>query len=353
MSRRAILKSIGLVGLAAASGLHSLEYAQASTLALEPQTSRWSGQPIGRVSSAFMNLRADPTTDGEIIGSVVQDDLIRVRRVVPGQTVYKHNGLWLETKRGYVYSSFVQPVWYHLPNVPEDDLGPGRWAQLTVPFTDAYWEPDSRDPDRWVDRFYYGSALRVRELVLGEDGMLWYKVEELYQDFHVRATHLRLIPTNELTPLATDVDPNDKWIEVDLARQSLTCYEGDTPVFSHLVSTGLPEFATPPGTHYVFDKRLSERMVGGRAADDEITDRYNLGGVPFTCYITDNWVALHGCYWHNDYGMQRSRGCINLPSDAARFIWRWTTPAISEADLNRFFVRPSNRTDGTRVEVIG
>ncbi|NDJ33513.1 MAG: L,D-transpeptidase [Chloroflexi bacterium] len=344
MSRRAVLKSIGLIGLAAAAGAQP-----AAAQTLTPETSRWSGQPLGRVSSAYMNYREAPSTDADIVGNALQDDLVRVRRAVPGQTVYRHNNLWLETARGFLYSSFVQPVWYHLPNTPVSELGGGRWAQVTVPYTDAYWDPDGRDEARWVDRFYYGSTIRVTELVAGADGLMWYKARELYQSFHMRATHLNLLDEDALTPLSPEVDR--KWIDVNLSQQVLTCYEGDTPVFSHLVSTGLSDYATPTGTHYVFDKRLSERMVGGRAADDEISDRYNLGGVPFTCYITGDWVAIHGCYWHNDYGIPRSHGCINLPNDAARFVWRWTTPAVADESLDDLFVRGSYHREGTRVEV--
>jgi lipoprotein-anchoring transpeptidase ErfK/SrfK len=191
----------------------------------------------------------------------------------------------------------------------------------------------------------------VTETITGEDGYIWYKVRELYQSFHIRATHLRIMAEDELTPLSPEVPPEEKHIEVNLSQQALTAYEYGEPVLAHMVSTGLPQHATPPGTFYVHDKRLSERMVGGSAADEDQSDRYNLGGVPFTAYFTGNWVALHGCYWHNDYGIPRSRGCVNLPTEASRFLWRWTTPAITPDMLDTMFVRPRNRTDGTRVEV--
>jgi hypothetical protein len=166
----------------------------------------------------------------------------------------------------------------------------------------------------------------------------------------MRATHLRLIPDEDLMPLSPEVAPQDKWIEVDLAQQILIAWEGDIPVFAQRVSTGLPGYATPEGTHYIFDKRISERMVGGLASSEEFGDYYNLPGVPFVCYFTAEWVATHGTYWHNDFGQPHSHGCVNVPGYAAKWLWRWTTPYVAGPDLNQFYVRPEYRTEGTRVK---
>ncbi len=343
VSRRTILKSIGLIGLAAT--YPRIVRAQDEVIAFPP---RWNGEPLGRITGAYMNARAEPSTDAEIVKEMHQDDLVRIKRLVKGQTVWLHNDLWLETKYGYLYSSFVQPMWYHLPNSPQPELGDGRWAELTVPYSDAYWDPDDSDPEQFVSRMYYSSTFRVVELVTGRDGKSWYRIKELYQTYYMRATHLRLIPDEDLQPLSPDVAPEDKWIEVNLSQQTLIAYEGDQAVFAHYVSSGLPGHGTPEGIHHVFDKRISERMVGGRAASEEDSDHYNLAGVPFVCYFTIDWVALHGCYWHNDYGQQRSHGCVNLPADAARWLWRWTTPY---ADLDALYFRPEFHTDGTLVVV--
>lgn len=345
VSRRAVLKSIGLVGLGSLAAGKRLA-AQGEDL--PPLPPRWQGQPLGRVASAYMNARSEPTTDAEIVSELRQDDIVRVRRLVTGQTVYLHNDQWLETEHGYLYSSFVQPMWYYLPNRPQSDLGDGRWAEVTVPYSEAYWDPDPRDEEQWVDRVYYGAVFRVTGLVEGVDGRSWYRVKELYQSYYVRATHLRLIPDAELSPISPEVDPRDKHIEVNLAKQLLVAYEKDKPVYAHLVSSGLPGHGTPEGIHYIHDKRISDRMVAGAAASDEDADRYNLGGVPFVCYFTAGWVATHGTYWHNDYGIPRSHGCVNLPPYAARWIWRWSTPY---ADLDALYYRPATLLEGTRVMV--
>jgi lipoprotein-anchoring transpeptidase ErfK/SrfK len=175
-------------------------------------------------------------------------------------------------------------------------------------------------------------------------------VEELYQKFYMRATHMRLVPERELTPISPDVPGDEKWIEVDLMKQLLVAWEGETPVYAHRVATGLKDHGTPDGTFYIFDKRISERMVGG-AASDEDSDYYNLAGVPFVCYIHKDWVAIHGTFWHNDYGQVHSHGCINVPPYASRWVWRWSAPIVEGLDLERFYVRPATYNGGTRVVV--
>jgi len=364
-SRRAILKSIGLVGLGSVTlfrpdALDRIIAVKAEELAgSKPydqqfrMPSRWQGEPIGRITGEYMNARVEPSVDADVATQLYQDDLVRVRRVVEGQTVYLHNDLWLETSVGYFYSSFVQPIWYQLPNTPvsREEIGLGRWVELTVPYSDAYWatEETGKASDNFVGRMYYGTTHRVIGVEEdGRDGKTWYRVKELYGEYWMRATHLRMIPDYELTPISADVDPRDKLMVVDRGAQTLTAYEGENVVFEHFVSTGRPGKATPDGTFHVVDKRISERMVGGTAANEEDSELYNLAGVAFVCYFTWDWVATHGCYWHNDYGQVRSSGCVNLPADAARWIWRWTTP---HPPLDEFYYRPENATEGTKVVV--
>jgi L,D-transpeptidase catalytic domain len=336
-----VLKSISLVGLALAPFQHVAARARATGEPVFPK--RWNGEPLGRIAGKYQNARAQPNVDADIVTSLNEHDVVRVRRVVEGQHVFLNNNLWLETSHGYLYSSFVQPVDYFLPQIPRTDLGQGLWAEVIVPYTDAYWVPGV-NPDRLVSRQIYSSVFFVSALVTGTDGKQWYQVDELYESYYMRATHLRIISPDEMTPLSPDVDKRDKRIEVNLADQTLIAYEKDTPVFAQLVSSGVPDHPTPTGRFYVNDKRPGTRMIGG-AGDD---DHYDLPGVPFVCYFTYEFAATHGCYWHNDYGNVRSHGCVNLPPAGARWIWRWTTPV---ADYHSQFVQPQTGYDGTKVFV--
>ena len=56
---------------------------------------------------------------------------------------------------------------------------------------------------------------------------------------------------------------------------------------------------------------------------------YELYGVPWVSYFTESGIAIHGTYWHNDFGLPRSHGCINMPIDAARWIYLWSQPSLA------------------------
>jgi len=79
-------------------------------------------------------------------------------------------------------------------------------------------------------------------------------------------------------------------------------------------------------------KMPSRHMVGG----ENNNDRYDLPGVPWCTFFTSKGAAIHGAYWHNDYGRRRSHGCVNVTIDAARWIYCWANPyAGYEESLHR------------------
>lgn len=63
---------------------------------------------------------------------------------------------------------------------------------------------------------------------------------------------------------------------------------------------------------------LSNITITGGAGDDE----YFLPAVPYVMYFHGNY-GLHGTYWHNNFGQPMSHGCVNLPTDAAQWLFNW------------------------------
>jgi lipoprotein-anchoring transpeptidase ErfK/SrfK len=103
-------------------------------------------------------------------------------------------------------------------------------------------------------------------------------------------------------------------IAVDTYEQSLGVYRGGQLMFATLVSSGSRYFPTPPGTFSVWAKFTHGRMTG--AYFDDRRDYYFLEDVPWIMYY-DGDRALHGAYWHDNFGIRASHGCVNLsPRDA-------------------------------------
>ena len=114
--------------------------------------------------------------------------------------------------------------------------------------------------------------------------------------------------------------PGAKWIDVNLTTQTLIAYEGDWPVFRSLISAGLPRTPTPVGSYKVFTKLVKDDMRGGSVAAG---DAYFLPAVPYVMYFLEGGYAIHGTYWHSNFGNPMSRGCVNLTPENAKWLFEW------------------------------
>ncbi|MCK6593516.1 MAG: L,D-transpeptidase [Polyangiaceae bacterium] len=119
-----------------------------------------------------------------------------------------------------------------------------------------------------------------------------------------------------------------KWIDVSILNQTLVAYEGEKPVYVTLVSTGADGLGDPKKTHstvqgtfLIHTKHISVTM------DGENGEEFDFRDVPFVQYFTEGF-ALHGAYWHDDFGTPRSHGCINLAPVDAAWLFNWTTPEV-------------------------
>jgi LysM repeat protein len=106
-----------------------------------------------------------------------------------------------------------------------------------------------------------------------------------------------------------------RWIDVDLSSQSVRAYEGNAVVKSMIVSTGTARYPTPVGRFKIYAKYPSVTMSG---------PGYYLTGVPHTMYFYGGY-ALHGTYWHNNFGHPMSHGCINLTKADAAWLYSWAS----------------------------
>ena len=124
---------------------------------------------------------------------------------------------------------------------------------------------------------------------------------------------------------------NVRWIDVGIINQVLILWEGQRPNYVTLVSTGRDGLgdpqqtrSTPQGTFRIYQKHVTATM------DSELADEeFELRDVPWVMYFKGGY-ALHGAYWHDDFGRARSHGCVNLSPIDARFVFQWTGPQVPE-----------------------
>jgi hypothetical protein len=155
---------------------------------------------------------------------------------------------------------------------------------------------------------------------------------------------LRVPRISTRPPAVGDAEP---WIDVELATQTLVAYLGDKPVFATLVATGVgtegSPLSTPKGIHRIRAKLLAATMDN---LDHTGVAPYSYEEVPFTQYI--GRVALHGAFWHDQFGSPRSHGCINLTLADAEWLFAFTLPTVAEGETE---VAATERRPGTVVRV--
>jgi lipoprotein-anchoring transpeptidase ErfK/SrfK len=130
-------------------------------------------------------------------------------------------------------------------------------------------------------------------------------------------------PTSEYVPPAdTDRDEpiastgnGGRWIDVNLSQQMVYAYEGDTVVNSFVVSTGVAGTPTVTGRYKIYVKVRMQDMSG---------PGYHLRDVPYVMFFYGDY-GLHGTYWHNNFGVPMSRGCVNLTIDDAAWLFSWAS----------------------------
>ncbi len=123
------------------------------------------------------------------------------------------------------------------------------------------------------------------------------------------------------------VGPTDRWIDVDIEQQVLVAYEGATPMFATLVSTGKNTKAsqTPIGTFQLWVKLAYSDMDDIDRTD--IPKNYSIQDVPWVQFFKGSY-GFHAAFWHNDFGHRRSHGCINLSPEDARYLFTFTQPIL-------------------------
>ena len=122
-----------------------------------------------------------------------------------------------------------------------------------------------------------------------------------------------------LADISANPASSGHWVDVNISRQQVTAYDGSTPIKTVLVSTGTRRHPTVVGTFHVWLMLRSTTMSGGSYARG---DHYHLRGVPNVMYFYRGY-ALHGTYWHHNFGHPMSHGCVNLTIDDSAWFYEF------------------------------
>jgi lipoprotein-anchoring transpeptidase ErfK/SrfK len=130
------------------------------------------------------------------------------------------------------------------------------------------------------------------------------------------------VEARKVAQVVIDITPPDgvttnRWIDVNLAEQTLAVYDNSELVFATVIASGLEPFWTKPGLFQIYQKKETETM-----RNNDPSDFYYLDNVPWTMYY-DGARALHGAYWRTRFGYPQSHGCVNLSVGDAHWLFNW------------------------------
>lgn len=183
-----------------------------------------------------------------------------------------------------------------------------------------------------------GMVFKVIDAVM-EGSRIWYKVgsdgiikypERITSDWYVASDVVRPFEDEGMVETTAGLDASSaKRIVVDRSEQMLYAYENGELFMQEPISTGLDLTPTPRGTFWIYLKTPDRYMQGPLPG---ISDQYyDLPGVPWDLYFTFQGGAIHGAYWHDNFGQPWSHGCVNLPVDKVEELYHWAdlgTPVI-------------------------
>lgn len=314
---------------------------------------------LGRVAEEmdkFINMRTQPSSEAPEAGQLPGDTIVEWLRETVGYTPYR-NQRWVETPQGYIWAPLLQPV-KNVPNTPLETLpdtggGPGLWMQVTVPYVEAQLEnvnPLGFRVTYLVEnfmpiRFYYGQVLWADGIRTMDQGVE-YHIRELHgsrgDQFWAPAQAFKPIYPEDASPISPETE--NKQIVINLARQTLSCYEEGREVYFCRVSTGRfgEDTETPSGDYLrVFMKFMSTHMEGGATGAG-----YDLSGIGWVTFIATGGIAIHSTYWHNNFGERTSAGCVNVTPEDAEFVFRWSAPQVP------YYPGKLDQIAGTSVRVV-
>ncbi len=370
LSRRDFLKLTSL-------GLGALAFnpfkPQRSPLAL-PQFP--AGDQLGRVFGKT-DIHTEPSFNAPSVKTLYDDEIVVWQQEVITRGALDPNIInqrWAKTPEGYIYAPSLQPV-KNVPTAPVTAIPNGQlgfWAEVTVPYVDLRLEGAAASPhmkflleNGFPLRLYYSQVVWIDQLAQA-DGLVYYRFNEnggrpagmtggSYGDLlWGEASAFRPLTVDEIAPIHPDVDPVLKKVIVDSTEnyQTLSCLEGGDEVYFCRVSTGqrrdsfgnqVTEYLTPVGEHTTWRKSISIHMSGGTTGTG-----YDTPAVSWSTLFSGEGYAIHAAFWHNNFGVPRSHGCVNCQPEDAKWIFRWATPlnSLTEGD-----VVSQGLTNGTHVIV--
>lgn len=203
----------------------------------------------------------------------------------------------------------------------------GQQLRVSARVSPAEWDPEKAAQPKLADTIYVVTAddtladiaaqfdVTEQELLIA-NGLPHANFIWVGQRLRIYKPEPAAAPAPQVNPIVAAPADGYRYIEVNLTNQTLTAWQGDAAVLHTSVSTGTSATPTVTGRFSVGTKYTAQHMSG---------PGYSLPGVPWVMYFYGGY-AIHGTYWHNNFGTPMSHGCVNMRTDEAAFLYNWAPP---------------------------
>lgn len=213
----------------------------------------------------------------------------------------------------------------------------GWWGEINTNGISVRKRPDAASEK--VGTLSSMNRVKIVKEVFGEligENNLWYEIDggkypNSYVFSELVTPMVQPEPPAEFT-IPETVKKGEKWIDVDLGKKILTLFDYDKPVFATYIAPGRAGNETEKGTFEIWYKLAKAEMSGGPPLHSY---SYDLKNIPWVMYYNYDY-AIHGTYWHDNFGTPQSAGCTNMTQGDAKYIFDNTLPAIPKGKIGGF-----------------
>lgn len=278
---------------------------------------------------------AKPNAADAIRMNARKGDLLRVTGISPGME--GDPNIWWSTAEGYVAVNALQQSqnpWAAEWTIPDGSLALNGWWGATV--SEANVRAGATTEAPIVGHLPGGNLVKVLNQAAGQNvqgSATWYQIDGgRYAGGWVHSSLIkRTAQPQPNTTAPPDAPASGRWIVVDRAQHSLTLVDNGQPSFVTYVALGTAGRDTPAGTYSTWGKYRADDMTSASLQDPG--GYYDLPNVPDTQYYKDGGYAIHGTYWHDEFGTDQSHGCVNVTWTDGRYLFDQTLPSVPSGDL--------------------
>jgi hypothetical protein len=122
-----------------------------------------------------------------------------------------------------------------------------------------------------------------------------------------------------------------KWIDVSLANQTMTLYEGRKPIYATLISSGRDQIGDPATTASTVRGafRVRSKHISRPLDSREVHQSFEVADAPWVMEFEQGY-ALSGSYWSDSSGEASNFHNVTMAPVDARRVWAWADPQLPE-----------------------